>query len=131
MKDCRLKVREIAEAVGMSSERVYHILAEELGMQKLSVRWVPRLLTLENVKMSEQSLTRFQHNQQDFLFRFVTTDETWVHYYTPETKQQSKQWKHAESPPLKKEMTVQTAGNAMASCFWDAKRHSGEILSSH
>ena len=55
------------------------------------------------VEMSEQSLTRFQLNQQDFLRQFVTTDETWVHYYTPKTKQRSKQWKHAESPPPKKQ----------------------------
>ena len=30
MEDHRLKVQEIAEAVGMSSEWVYHILTEEL-----------------------------------------------------------------------------------------------------
>ena len=87
MEVCRLKVREIAEAVGMSSECVYHILTEELGMKKLSARLVPWLLTLDHkcarVEMSEQSLTRFQCNQQDFLRRFMTTDETRIHYYTP------------------------------------------------
>uniref|UniRef100_T1HBU2 Uncharacterized protein n=1 Tax=Rhodnius prolixus TaxID=13249 RepID=T1HBU2_RHOPR len=35
MEDRRLKVREIAEAIGMSSERVYHILTEELGNEKI------------------------------------------------------------------------------------------------
>nr|XP_024214869.1 putative uncharacterized protein FLJ37770 [Halyomorpha halys] len=45
MEDRRMKAREIAEAVGMSSERVYHILIKELGMKKLYARWVPRLLT--------------------------------------------------------------------------------------
>ncbi|XP_024215639.1 protein GVQW3-like [Halyomorpha halys] len=43
MEDRRLKMREIADAVGMSSERVYHILTEELGIKKISARWVPRL----------------------------------------------------------------------------------------
>ena len=125
LEDRRLKVREIAEAIGMSSERAYHILSEELGMKKLSARWVPRLLTQDQkrirVNMSEECLARFQRNQQDFLRRFVTTDETWVHYYTPETKQQSKQWKHVDSPPPKKAKTVQSAGKVMASVFWDAK----------
>jgi len=41
------------------------------------------------MEMSEQSLTHFKRNQQDFLRQFVTTDETWVNYYTPETKQES------------------------------------------
>jgi hypothetical protein len=87
MEDSRLKEQEIAEAVGMSSEWIYHILTEELGVKKLSARLVSRLLTLDHkctrVEMSEQSLAHFQRNQHYFLLRFVTTDETWVHYYTP------------------------------------------------
>ena len=35
MEDRWLKVREIAEAVGMSSEWVYHILTDEFGMKEL------------------------------------------------------------------------------------------------
>ena len=35
MEDRRLKVREIAETVGMSSEQVYHILTEESAMKKI------------------------------------------------------------------------------------------------
>jgi len=42
LADRRLKIREIAETVGMSKDRVGHILHEILGMRKL---WVPRLLT--------------------------------------------------------------------------------------
>jgi hypothetical protein len=30
------------------------------------------------------------------------TDESWFHYYAPETKQQSSQWKNCNSPPPKK-----------------------------
>ena len=68
MDDRLLKVREIAEAVGMSSEWIYYILAEELGMTKLSARWV--LLTLDGkctrLEMSEKRLTHFQCNQKLF-----------------------------------------------------------------
>ncbi|KAJ4441044.1 hypothetical protein ANN_10893 [Periplaneta americana] len=48
--------------------------------------------------------------------RFVTIDETWIHYYIPETKQQVKELKHSDSPPPK---AVQMAGKVMASVFWD------------
>nr|XP_024219422.1 uncharacterized protein LOC112211618 [Halyomorpha halys] len=119
MEDRRLKVREVAEAVGMSPERAYHILTEGLGMKKLYARWVPRLLILDHnrtrLEMSEQNLARFLRNQQDFLLRFVTTDEIWIHYYNPETKQQSKQWKHTELPPPKKAKAVRSAGKVMTS----------------
>jgi histone-lysine N-methyltransferase SETMAR len=96
LNDRRLKLVEIAEAVGISKERAHHILCEVLGMRKLSARWVPRLLTpeqkLNRMTTSEQCLALFKSNPTDFLRRFVTVDETWIHHYTPETKQQSKQW---------------------------------------
>ncbi|KYN30115.1 hypothetical protein ALC57_00447, partial [Trachymyrmex cornetzi] len=45
-----IKIREIAEAVGISKEYVCHILTEELGMRKLTARWV-RLLTLDQKRI--------------------------------------------------------------------------------
>ena len=44
LDDRRIKVREIAEVMKMSKERVCHILHQDLGMRKLSARWVPHLL---------------------------------------------------------------------------------------
>jgi hypothetical protein len=42
-----MKVREIAETIGISEERVGYILYEELDMKKLCARWVLRLLTAD------------------------------------------------------------------------------------
>lgn len=125
MDDRRVKVREIASAVGISTERVHNILHKHLDMRKLSARWVPRLLTLEQkrnrVRYCMDGLQLFQKNPEDFKRRFVTVDETWIHYYTPETKQQSKQWvKMGESAP-KKAKTVPSAGKVMATVFWDSQ----------
>ncbi|KAJ4438821.1 hypothetical protein ANN_14773 [Periplaneta americana] len=52
---------------------------------------------------------------------FVTTDQTWVHCYIPETKRQSKQWKHSDSPSPKKTKAVQSAGKVMAYVFWNSR----------
>ena len=94
LKDRRLKVREIAETVCISKDCVGHILLEILRMRKLSARWVPRLLTPDNKRKcettSEQCLTLFKRNPKEFLRRFLTVDETWIQWYIPETKQQSK-----------------------------------------
>ena len=46
-EDRRVKVCEIAESVGISTERVHNILHEKLQMKKLSERWMPRLLTVD------------------------------------------------------------------------------------
>ena len=65
--------------------------------------------------ISEQCLDHFLKNSVDFLRQFVTIGEAWVHYYTPETKVQSKQWKHSGSPAPKKAKVVPSAGKVIAS----------------
>ena len=47
LKDRRMEVCQIVEIVGISDERVCNILHEHLDMKKLSARWVPRLLTID------------------------------------------------------------------------------------
>jgi histone-lysine N-methyltransferase SETMAR len=47
--------------------------------------------------------------------------ETWVHHYTPESKQQSKQWTEAGCLAPKKTRLVLSAGKVMALVFWDAE----------
>src|SRR5687768_12197365 len=94
LEERRVKVREIADIVGISNERVHNILHEHLAMKKLSsVRWVPRLLTTDQkrirVNISKECLSMFKRNEADYLGRFATVDETWIHHCTPETKEQS------------------------------------------
>jgi histone-lysine N-methyltransferase SETMAR len=47
LDDRRMKVRETAETIGISKERVGYILHEELNLKKLCARWVPCLLTAD------------------------------------------------------------------------------------
>jgi histone-lysine N-methyltransferase SETMAR len=118
-------VRETAETIGISKECVGYILHKELDIKKLRTRWVPRLLTADqkhtHVKISEQCLEHFNKNKTDFVCRFITMDETWIHHYTPESKQQSKQWTEAGCSVPKKTRSVPSAGKVMASVFWDAE----------
>ena len=51
----------------------------------------------------------------------MTLDETWVHYYEPKNKAQSRQWVWPGSPRPKKFKTQSSAGKVMATVFWDAK----------
>lgn len=123
--DRRTKVRELAEAVGVSYGTAINIIHDKLNMKKVSARWVPRLLTDENKRLrlsiSKESLGLFERNPQEFFRRVVTVDETWIHYYTPETKRQSKQWIFSNESAPKKAKTVPSAGKVMATIFWDSK----------
>jgi len=40
----------------------------------------------------------FRRDQNDFLSRLVTMEETWLYHYDPDTKQQSMEWRHSGSP---------------------------------
>ena len=125
MDDRRLTVRHIATTIGISHERVEKILSKELGMTKVSARWVPRLLTPDQKRtrlfMSRENLKRFEADPANFMERFLTQDECWVYHFEPETKKQSMQWKHLQSPPSKNAKVVLSARKVMASVFWDAK----------
>ena len=81
-----IKVREIAEIMNMSKERVCHILNQHLGMRKLSARWVPRLLTVDQkrvrMNISNALLAQFRRKKSEFWPRLITVDETWIHHYT-------------------------------------------------
>ncbi|XP_076037348.1 histone-lysine N-methyltransferase SETMAR-like [Oratosquilla oratoria] len=114
MEDRRLSSRQIATRMGISQERAVNILTNELGMSKVSARWVPRLFTPDQKRtrrtMSAENLELFEADPEDFMARFVTVDEFWVHHYQLETKEQSKQWKHASSPTPKKAKVTVSAG---------------------
>ncbi|XP_012060732.1 PREDICTED: uncharacterized protein LOC105623969 [Atta cephalotes] len=125
LADRRVKIREIANIVKISTERIQNVLHETLGMKKLSAKWMPRLLTVKQkrnrMKTSKHCLDMFKRNPEKFLRRFVTIDETWIHRYTPEMKEQSKQWTKSSESASKKAKTVPSAGKIMATVFWDSR----------
>ena len=71
--------------------------------------------------ISRYLLPRYEDDPGNFIDRIVTQDETWVHHFDPESKMQSMQWKHPGSPPPKEFKRVSSAGNVMASVFWDSQ----------
>ena len=54
-----------------------------------------------------------------FLFWIVTSDKTWTHHYELETKRQSMEWHHPQSPRKKKFKTTPSAGQVTFTIFWD------------
>jgi hypothetical protein len=64
-------------------------------------------------------LERFDVEGEDFLPRIVIGDATWVHHFEQETKRQSLEWHHPQSPRKKKFKTAPSAGKVMVTVFWD------------
>lgn len=125
LTDRRIKIQQIAHELGISEERVGTIIHEHLGMSKLSARWVPRMLTPfdkhRRVETSQRFIDMCEEEGDDIFSRIITTDETWIHQYDPESKQESMQWtKRGEKPPRK--FKVQKSQlKIMATIFWDCE----------
>jgi len=121
----RIKQKETAVALGISKERVRHIIGV-LGFRKVCARWVPRMLSdemkAERVRISRELLERFEKVGEDVLKKTITGDETWVHHYDPENKRQSMEYRHKESPQPKKFKTQASAGKVMLTVFWNSER---------
>ena len=66
-------------------------------------------------------LTRYAQEGDEVLDSIVTEDETWVFHHTPDSKQQSLQWRHTHSPRTKKFKTSISVEKIMTSVFWDRK----------
>lgn len=105
-KDRRITVVELVEVTGLSNGTVERILKFDLGLSKRCTRWVPRLLSddhrTERKRCADLFLKAIRKESRAYLDMVVTTDETWVSFSTPETKEQSKQWvKKGSKPPVK------------------------------
>ena len=82
--------------MGVSIGSVEEILHDHLGLSKLSVCWVPKVLRddqkVTRADCAIRFLNQFDADPNEFISRLVTGDETWIYQYDPESKLQGKQW---------------------------------------
>ena len=75
LDDSKMKVRELAETTSISTGSVDKILHDDLGMRKLTGKWVLHLLTIDQkrqrVRNSKSCLDLFNYNS-------TTTHQNWT-----------------------------------------------------
>jgi len=109
------------------------IIHEDLDTRKFTAKWVSKCLN------GDQKSQRCQWSDQIWNFfgaiqmiscraRLVNMDETWLYHYDSETKQQSVEWRHSGSPRPQKFRVQKSAGNVLASIFWDKTASSSIII---
>jgi len=124
MQDCRVTVRELAEEVGISTGSVHSILTDDLAMRRVSVKFMLKLLTMEQKQLCLevlQDMLDSANHDPEFLNIVTTGDESWVYGYDPETKVQSSQWKYSTSPRPKKARQVWSNVKVMLTIFFDSR----------
>ena len=117
----KISLVQLSSMLGVSKGSA-HKIVESLGNHKVCAKWEPKQLT-ENQKRARvqccRELRQMCESDQTFFERIVTGDETWIHYYEPETKQQSMEWRHPSSPKPKKFRCERSANKLLAVVFWD------------
>lgn len=125
-EDRRFTITSLSDVFPQVSRSVlYEIVSKRLSYRKVCSRWVPKMLTEEHktkrVCSALTFLERYHEEGDDFLSQIVTGDETWVAYVTPESKQQSMEWRRSTSPKTVKFKQSMSARKIMCTVFWDRK----------
>ncbi|XP_034015775.1 protein GVQW3-like [Thalassophryne amazonica] len=109
--DCQLTVQLIANELGMNRHSIWKIITEDVIMQKVCAKMVPKLLKDDQKDRHMQvcqDIRKRLETEPDLLGRVITGDASWIFEYNPENKCQSLQWKSLNSPRPKKSKTVQS-----------------------
>ena len=104
-KDRHVSIETISAQFNVSVGTVHTIIREELKMQKICAKFVPRVLREDQNERrchDSREMVKLINSDPAVLDALVTYDESWIYCYDPETKRQSSQWKHAGSPRPKK-----------------------------
>lgn len=118
--DRRRTVREMEEILGIGKSSIHRILSDNLRMQRVCARWVPRLLKEEKqrrVLCSREFLRRLRSGRENFLDRIITTDETWLHMTKRESESQVF-GKHREHHHQKRQKSQNLSVRVCSSCLW-------------
>ena len=103
MEDHHLTLRKIVEEVGISKGSVHSISTEDLCIWRVSAKFIPKLLMEKQKELHvEIAQDMLDCANLELMKTIIAGDETWVYGYNPESKFQSSQWKHLESPRIKK-----------------------------
>lgn len=125
LEDRRLKVKELAVITNISETSIRRILHDHLHMNKISARWVPRLLSAlqreRRVECARSFLNLCGDNPKPILESIVTSDETMVLFYDPLSKRESMEWRRPDEPRPRKAKVVQSTKKVMATIFWDCE----------
>ena len=120
-KDRQITIRELVLSTGISYGTLNTVIRDQLHMRKLCCRWVPHQLKQQHldsrIEFSRFMLEKFDGGDSEYVSNIVTGDETWIHFYDPESKQQSMQWvADGEDVPVKF-CRERSAGKVICSFF--------------
>jgi hypothetical protein len=101
-----LNIRDLHHIIPeVSKTTIHEAVIEKVWYRKLSARRGHKIVAddhkTKRMDSAMKPLTRYAQEGDAFHDSIVTGDETWGFHNTPESKQQSLQWRHTHSPEPK------------------------------
>ena len=90
-KDCHVSIETISAQFDVSVGTVHTIIREELKMQKICTKFVPRVLREDQKERhchDSREMAELINSDPTVLDTLVTCNESWIYCYDPETKRQ-------------------------------------------
>jgi hypothetical protein len=90
-EDHHWTIHELSDSVGITYGICQEILTENLYMHGIAAKFVPRLLTNDQKQWRiNMCLEPWETVNRDppYISTIITSDESWIYGYDPETKQQ-------------------------------------------
>ena len=123
-EDRRVSKETISIKFDVSVGAAHTINHEQLKMQNICAKFVPRVLSEEQKERrhnNSREMVEFIDPDPEVLEVLETRDESWIHCCDTESKRQSFQWKHAGSPRPKKARESKSTQKLMTISLFDNK----------
>lgn len=101
--DPRVTYEIIERELNIGTAQVHVIMHEHLRLKKVCARWVPHILTQEHIEkrleFCHEMISKYGDLNRKRLIELVTSDETWIYHYEPESPSSAKEWVPKDHPP--------------------------------
>lgn len=121
--DPKMSIEELASLFNVSIGIMHSIMHQELGMKKLTVKWVPHFLNetqkQERIQAAAECLELYNKHKSKFIDHLLTMDETWIYGFDPLTAEESREWTTDKSQVSKRVRPSRHGLKVMACVWWD------------
>ncbi len=120
-QDRRVTIRQMAAETNLSTGSIHNIVKKDLDLKKKAPKFVPRILTQEQMDLWVTICHENLKAMEDplFLWSVVTRDESWFSVLETEQKQQSCQWVNKTDKRPKKALRLRQVHKTMMEVFFD------------
>lgn len=121
LKNRRLTVRDLADAVSISKGSANTIVTDVLSLKRVKSRLVPKTLNFFEKNRRVNICKEMISDYETVMKRIITGDETWIYAYDPETTDQSSEYRAKGERRPKKSRQSRSKIKVMLTVFFDCR----------